>query len=121
MNDRITIAIDLDGTLLTENDDGEMQPILGAREALEKLKALGYYIVIYSCRFGLAARLNRLEDELKLIRRVLSRHGIQYDEIFLGEKLVADVYVDNRAISFAGDWTKTCKEVKNTVLSKHKG
>ena len=107
MSHAAVIAIDFDGTLVTVNADGEYEPIAGAREALEDLRDRGVKVVIHTCRTGLASRNHTLRLELDFIAAKLNEFGIPFDEIYAGEKLVADFYVDDRSIGFRGDWAQT--------------
>jgi hypothetical protein len=113
-----TIAVDLDGTLIRENEYGELTPVPGAAEAMNRLHDKGYRIVIYTSRIGLAIHAGRLEEEIEFVRSVLKQFRIGYDEIFLGEKLIADAYIDDRAIPFRGDWTSAAEELDEYFHSK---
>ncbi len=98
-----TIMVDLDGVLCTEeqfHDRPLAEPIAGAREALEKLRAAGYIIVIYSARGW---------GEYRVTKHWLDQHGFTYDGIQLG-KPVADVWIDDRAVRFT-NWGDTLKQL----------
>jgi histidinol phosphatase-like enzyme len=99
------IAVDFDGTLFHTDELGELSVVAGAREALADLRARGYRIVIHTCRTGLAAQDGELSQEVAFIESNLRAHGLVFDEIHLGEKMVADVYIDDRGVTFDGDWT----------------
>lgn len=103
----LTIAIDFDGTLVDEDDQGFYHLIPGSREALLDMRARGYRIVIHTCRTGIASSEGRLGQELAVIRQTLDHFSVPYDEIFVGEKMVADFYIDDRAIAFDGNWVTT--------------
>jgi histidinol phosphatase-like enzyme len=108
-----TVAVDFDGTLVVEKD-GYVHPVRGAAESMQKLKASGYRLVIYTCRTGIAHDNGRLSEELDFINRCLNQFNIPFDEIYTGRKLVADIYIDDRCVSFSGNW----QESVNKVLSK---
>jgi hypothetical protein len=93
------VAVDVDGTILSEKD-GSLLP--GAREALERLRATGWRIVIWTHRVNL--------DEVKAD---LKRHRIPYDHINedpetdangFSRKVYFDATVDDKAVPFDGDW-----------------
>ena len=42
---------------------------------------------------------------------LLEDSGMYYDEIFPGEKLVADYYIDDRAVPFQGNWSEVLSQV----------
>lgn len=110
-----TFAVDFDNTLITSKGNGEYEPIEGAAEAMQRLKDRGCRIVIYSCRPGIARKERMLDQEVSFMRDILSFYKIPFDEIFIGEKLVADFYIDDRAIPFRGDWRKTIINVEANI------
>jgi len=98
-----TIMVDLDGVLCTEEGFLERplaQPIAGAREALAKLRAAGYIVVIYTARGW---------GEYRVAQQWLDDHGFEYDGLHMG-KPVADVWIDDRAIRFA-NWNDTLRQL----------
>src|ERR1700729_2927855 len=111
------ICVDFDGTLCDHAfpSIGKVKP--GAKEALETFKALGYIIIIWSCRtcswdkeiFGYPAEeyyhaLDRLH--VKEMVEWLAKEQIPYDIIDDGSKgkPVADFYIDDKAICFKDNW-----------------
>lgn len=105
------IVIDFDGTLVNEDETGKVFCFPGAADATQQLKDLGYSILISSCRITLAKKRGELDAEIAFIERTLERFGIVYDAIYLGDKPVADYYVDDRAIVFRGDWQRVVKRI----------
>lgn len=108
-----TVCIDVDGTLCEYVDwngpdhFGKLLP--GAKEALQDLKAKGWFIIIYTTR--------RDSDK---ISSFLKSNDICFDAINMnpfqpdnakGGKPIADVYIDDRAITFRGNWDDTLREV----------
>ncbi len=96
------LTIDLDGTILQyDGSEGSAlgQPIPGIKEELQKIRDAGLRIAIWTVRSNV--------DE---IRAKLTEYGIPFDYINNNpdqpsdgsDKLYADVYVDDRAISFNG-------------------
>ena len=110
----ITVAVDFDDTLVFQ-EDGVIHPVQGAREAMQKLRDMGCRIIIYTCRTGIASREDFLPEEIHFIEQALEKFGIEYDEIFIGEKLIADFYIDDRAIEFRGDWGDVMKTFKSRL------
>lgn len=111
MSREMVIAVDFDGTLFDFGEDGNLHPISGAKEALKDLRLQGHRIVVYTCRTGIAQRKGNLLQEVNFIKNILNANEIEYDEIFMGEKMVADVYVDDRGVTFEGDWNETFRRV----------
>lgn len=98
-----TIMIDLDGTICTEERTFERplaEPIAGAREALEKLRAAGHTIIVYTAR-GWA--------EFRVAKQWLDDHGMVYDGLHMG-KPIADVWIDDRALRFTS-WADVLKQL----------
>lgn len=90
-------------------------PIEGAKDALIDLKSQGHRIIIYTCRI----------PSLKL-QNYLKTNGIPFDAInenpwtwladpdpTIPRKILADVYIDDKAVTFRGDWKETLSEVQN--------
>jgi len=112
------IAVDLDGVILEfDKWKGHKhfgKPIPGAREALEKLKELGFVIVIWTTR-----------DNVDDIARVLKEHNIPFDYINenpfqppdCSNKIYADVYVDDRAVEFNGNWDEVIEKIERRLGS----
>jgi len=104
-NSRRTIAVDFDG-VIAEYDGYKGSGVLGeprldVLEALRELRSEGWKILIHTTRG---------EHE---ISGYLAQHGIPFDEInrnsdykTVGPKPVADLYWDDRAVSYSGDARK---------------
>jgi hypothetical protein len=115
------ICVDFDGVIAAFAQDIESfgSPIPGAGEALRELKSLGYKIIIHTAR---PSRAEHVEN----LRGYLRRERIPFDEInsngdcpWPSIKPLADVYIDDRALRFEGDWRKTMTQLKN-ILSIRK-
>lgn len=76
------------------------KPIEGAKAAMSALHEKGHKIMIYTC------------NNKEWAEKVLRNNDIWFDYIWPGEKPVADVYIDDRAIRFTGDWQETLKNVE---------
>ncbi len=84
-------------------------PVKGAKESLDWLKQAGYRVIINTSR-----------QETWLIAEYMEKHSIPYDYINFNPenvrlhlspvKVVADVYIDDRALRFDGNWKKTLLE-----------
>jgi len=108
-----TVAVDLDGTILEydgwrgEGHFGEVRD--GAREALAALRNRGWKIIVWTTR-----------GDVQAIKDQLDGSGIEYDSINTNSdqpagasaKVVADLYVDDRAIDGRSPWPDILAEVE---------
>lgn len=110
-----TICVDFDGTICVLAFPSIGEPKSGVAAALSTFKALGFYIIIYSCRtchwhydiFGGDPSQPVMERRhVKEMIAFLELHKIPYDEIDDGSKgkPVADYYCDDKGIRFEDNW-----------------
>ena len=104
-DDKIAI-IDFDGTLCKFMFPKVGPPEPGVKKAIERLKEKGYIIKIHSCRTAKYWGNNRERIvHIELILKFLTDNEIPYDELILDmDKPIADVYIDDRAIKYDGNW-----------------
>ena len=108
-----TVCIDIDGTIshyiewVDAKTFGEVLP--HCAETIHHLKADGWYVIIYTTR-----------ADKNEIRKFLEANNVPFDAInenpnqpdnAIGGKPFADVYVDDRAIQFDGDWTEAYEKI----------
>jgi 2'-5' RNA ligase len=109
------LFIDFDGTIAKDKEFPDIgEPEKGVKEALEKLKELGYTITIYSCRAN-------EEEGADQIKEYMEKHDLPYDEIYSGEKPHFHSIIDNKAIRFDNNWDEVVKQVEGSekVASLH--
>lgn len=123
----MTIAIDFDGVIHGYSkgwNGGEIYdpPVEGTKEAIEKLKAEGHKIYIFSTRNNKLFHKKDKIDQDKAMKEWLEKYDIPYDRIWSFGKPMADLFIDDRAICFKGDWSQTLEEtlVFKTWLEKKK-
>ena len=114
---KLTIAIDVDGTVAdcSDVDFGKVnknpielmkaRPIKGALEAVKKLYRQGHTIVFYS---------SRNHGSRKMTEKWLKMHGFPFHHIEV-EKFVAHIYIDDRAINGCS-WKRVMREMKKPDL-----
>lgn len=107
-----SVAVDLDGTLLTydywRGEEHFGEPLSYAHEALKLFKENGWHVIVWTSR-----------NDTKKIRSVVDKyfpgcvdeiniHAAFEDRYGKARKLVADLYIDDRAWPHCGnpvDWT----------------
>ena len=99
-------CFDLDGTLVKTNgnDYENSTPIPKAIAKVNKLFDAGNWIIIDTARGGTSG-INWREFTAKQ----LEEFGIQYHELFVGEKHSADYFIDDKGVN-AQDWLDCEKE-----------
>jgi hypothetical protein len=108
-----TVAIDLDGTLATDNTGDQIgAPRPGAKKAMQELQQLGCRIIIFTVRG------NRQQ-----VRDWCHKHEIPYDYVNHNpdqpkdgsNKVIADLYVDDRAINGKKSWSELLKDIREKM------
>lgn len=106
------ICVDYDDTIAVRVF-GTVVPALGVIEALQRLRANGYKILIHSARAW-----EKFEDRTERIdemRKLLDEWGVPYNEIWVGAgKPVAKAYIDDRAIRFDNNWESIVDSILNS-------
>lgn len=112
----MTIAIDFDGVIASydgwKGKPTFPKPVAGVKFALDAIKAAGDIIIVNTCR-----------KEIEAVRNYMDEYLLPYDYINFNpenekqglsdRKIVADVYIDDRAIRFSGNWLDTLSEIDN--------
>jgi len=112
----MTIAVDFDGVIHRYGkgwNGGEIydKPVNGVREALQKLRNEGHKIYIFSVRTNTIFHKKDKMDQEKMMKAWLEENQIPYDKIWTFGKPMADIFIDDRAIGFKGNWDETLNDV----------
>lgn len=112
-----TLAVDFDGVIHRYSNGWQNGKIYdsvvpGAKETLEELYNEGYKILIYSTRCN-DEYWEDGDDRVTDVAVYLDKHNIKYHDIHTGGKPKATMYIDDRAISFKGNWSETYNEINN--------
>ena len=112
---RRVLAVDFDGVISSYsgwNGLGRFgEPVEHCRTSLQALQNMGWDIIIFTTR----------GDDIKEVERYLNFHRIPYDKInenmesspenVSDRKVLADVYLDDRAVTFNGDWLEASAQI----------
>jgi hypothetical protein len=115
------IVVDLDGTICEHRYPDFGQPIAGAKEALQRLKAAGFWIVIHTVRTSSAFEAAGLyEPEVnspEAVSAFLQSYDIPYDEIWMHDKPLAIAYIDDRSVRLVGNrYESNWHEIADALL-----
>ncbi len=115
------ICIDVDGTIchLRENTQNyqDVAPIKGAVQALKQLNKQGHYIILCTARHMKTCEANLgkvIAKEGLNLMQWLQIHDFVFDELWFG-KPYADIYIDDKALTFSGCWDSIHNKITNDL------
>lgn len=98
------IVVDLDETLVSDDEMNGPMPVPGAPEAIQQLVAEGHRVTVQTSRFAPmpASEKDRLKQQLE---EELQSYGFPPIEVWTGTtKPDADVFIGKNNITYDGDW-----------------
>lgn len=105
---RDILAIDFDGTIVSDAYPSIGTPLPGAIETIRDLKEHGFKLILWTCREGkdLAAAVDFLSRQHGIIfDAVNERHPeCPYKHLPAGRKIYANHYIDDKAFHGFGGW-----------------
>lgn len=108
-----TICIDFDGVIASyqgwEGADKFGDPVPGVQSALKVLRQEGYRIIIFTTRKVTAALKKYLKDN-DITYDYINRNPDQPKDAGT-DKPVADIYLDDRAVCFRGNWKYALNDI----------
>ena len=108
-----TICIDFDGVIASyqgwEGTDKFGDPVPGVQSALKVLRQEGYRIIIFTTRKVTAALKKYLKDN-DITYDYINRNPDQPKDAGT-DKPVADIYLDDRAVCFRGNWKYALNDI----------
>ncbi len=109
------LLLDFDGTICDFAYPEMGEPKKGVKEALQKLRNMGFFIHILSCRTNVEIQKYPIDRtmQVRAMKEYLDKHEIPYDEVLNKDKPLAIWYIDDRAIGFRDDWSKVVEEIEN--------
>jgi hypothetical protein len=101
------LCVDYDDTLRDRHTD---LPVAGAAEAMRTLKSQGFTLIISSARLDPVLWGDLLKHRVADIIAWLAKHQIPFDQV-VEHKPAADLYIDDKAYRFQGDWHQAILDV----------
>ena len=103
----LTIAVDLDGTLVENRYPKIGKPILFAFETLKKLQQEGHQIILWTYRSGI-----KLQEAVEFCEsKGITFYAVNksypeedFEEKVMSRKILADIFIDDRNINGLPPW-----------------
>ena len=106
LKQRGTVAVDWDGTLV---DPKTQEWLPDAKWALRQLLSRYSQVVVHTVRATYPEGVVKVEGSLLDVI-----YPADQGRIVIAGKPAADVYIDDRAVRYAGDWQQTMRELRGT-------
>ena len=113
----LILAVDFDGTIVkTEEDYVPRELLLNAKEVINWAYDKGCYIILWTCRSG--DMLKQAEDFLKSneVKYHVANKNIPTIDFETSNKIFADLYIDDRNISFTVNWMEIKGMIKEALI-----
>ncbi len=117
------ICIDIDGTLCELKSYigsyDKVLPLPGAREFIKRMRKEGHTIILFTARHMKTCNGNIglvVARQAQTLFSWLRDNDIEYDEVHFG-KPYADIYIDDNALKFNGNWYEVPHAFQSTEAS----
>jgi hypothetical protein len=120
---RGTIVVDLDGTICEHRYPDFGEPVAGAKEALQRFREAGYWIIVHSVRTSSVYRDSDAYDPSvnspEAVSNFLESHDIPFDEIWMHDKALAVAYIDDRGVRAVGNRHRSnWREIADSLIQE---
>ena len=111
------VICDFDGTICEFAYPDMGPPKEGAKDALQKIKDMGYEIHIASCRTSHEVNKYPIDrkEQVRLMEEYLKEHSIPYDLVLNNDKALGTWYIDDRGVGFRDNWGDVVKEIEKGI------
>ncbi len=113
------VAIDFDGTIVTNTYPSIGKLLPGAKETIQFIKKLGHEIIIWTCRNGMAliSAKKFLEKEQIPFDRINEQSPDRLKRYPETRKISADIYIDDRNLFGFVSWEKVFTYFMQDILN----
>lgn len=112
------LAVDFDGTITADGHGANMVLRQGCEEALKELHALGFELILWTCRSGVWLKQATDFLEAEGLLKFFSKVNENSDRIYgpNTRKVIADLYIDDRVLGGFTSWPDVVNKVKSRFL-----
>jgi hypothetical protein len=108
-----TVAIDFDGVICEYTGWKGMptfgEPIKGASYAISELRSRGWKVIVWTNRADIDGVKDWLEDSMIKVDAI-NENPWAPANVVKSRKITADVYIDDKALKFNGDWSRSLQK-----------
>ena len=116
LNNKLTIAVDFDGTIVEDAYPGIGKPLIFAFETLKKLQEEGHRIILWTYRSGvrLEETVTFCEEQGVVFYAVNKSFPEEQFDYTKSRKIHADIFIDDRNIGGLLAWGEIYQQLTNS-------